>query len=68
MMFVPEEVPEGVPANQAAVAMMPGAVSASTTYDLLTWVDEKRYEDTSEEDFQRYHARRIRERGGEAGQ
>ncbi|MGR3548854.1 MAG: thioredoxin, partial [Roseovarius sp.] len=30
--------------------------------DLLTWVQEKRYLLDTEEDFQRYHARRIAER------
>ncbi len=62
MMFFPEEVPEGVPAHEAAVAVMPGAFGPGTTLDLLTWVSEKRYEDQSGEDFQRYHARMIRER------
>jgi hypothetical protein len=41
---------------------MPGAFSPGTTLDLLTWVKEERYLDQSEEDFQRYHARMIRER------
>ncbi|RVT85830.1 thioredoxin [Rhodobacteraceae bacterium CCMM004] len=67
MIFLPEEVPEDVSAAQAAVAAMPGAFSASTTYDLLMWVKEKRYEDTSEEDFQRYHARMIEERAAAKG-
>lgn len=62
MMFLPEEVPEDVPADEAAVAVMPGAFGPGTTLDLLTWIDEKRYEDQSEEDFQRYHARMIQER------
>lgn len=62
IMFLPEEVEEGMTAPQAAVAVMPGAFAAGTTLDLLTWVNEKRYLDQSEEDFQRYHARRITER------
>lgn len=62
IMFLPEEVEEGMTAPQAAVAVMPGAFSAGTTLDLLTWVNEERYLDQSEEDFQRYHARRITER------
>lgn len=62
MMFFPEEAPEGVPAHEAVVAAMPGAFGPGTTLDLLTWVVEKRYEDPSGEDFQRYHARRISER------
>jgi thioredoxin-related protein len=62
MIFLPEEVTEGQTAMQAAVAVMPGAFGRGTTFDLLTWVAEKRYEDQSEEDFQRYHARMIQER------
>ena len=62
MMFLPEEVGEDMSAEEAAVATMPGAFGPGTTLDLLTWVAEKRYEDQSEEDFQRYHARRIQER------
>ena len=61
IMFLPEEVDE-VPAPQAAVATMPGAFGPGTTLDMFTWVNEKRYEDQTEEDFQRYHARRIQER------
>jgi len=62
ILFLPEEVPEGRSAAQAAVALMPGAFEAATTLDLLTWVNEKRYALDTDEDFQRYHARRIRER------
>ena len=62
LMFFPEEVPEGASAPEAAVATMPGAFGWQTTLDLLTWVDEKRYAMDTDEDFQRYHARRIRER------
>ena len=61
MMFLPKEV-AGVPAPQAAVAMMPGAFGAGTTLDMLTWVVEDRYLAQDSEDFQRYHARRIQER------
>ena len=60
--FLPEEVEEGQTAIQSAVAMMPGAFSRGTTLDMFTWVTEKRYELDSDEDFQRYHARRINER------
>lgn len=63
ILFLPEEVKEGDTAQTAAVALMPGAFGADTTLDMLTWVNEKRYELDSEEDFQRYHARRIKERG-----
>ena len=62
MMFLPPEVDETLPATAQAVAVMPGYFSAGTTLDLLTWVAEDRYLDQSEEDFQRYHARMIRER------
>jgi thioredoxin-related protein len=62
MFFLPEEVAEDMTAVQAAVAMMPGAFGPGTTQDMLTWVIEKRYELEGDEDFQRYHARRIQER------
>ncbi len=61
-MFVAENVAEDANAQQATVAIMPGAFAAGTTLDMFTWVAEKRYEDQSEEDFQRYHARMIQER------
>lgn len=66
ILFLPEEVPEDESAAQAAVALMPGAFEAATTLDLLTWVDEKRYALDTDEDFQRYHARRIQERASES--
>jgi thioredoxin-related protein len=62
MVFLPEEATGDRSAAQEAVAVMPGAFGRGTTLDLLTWVNEKRYVDQSEEDFQRYHARRIQER------
>lgn len=62
ILFLPEEVPDGQSADKAAVALMPGAFEAATTLDMLTWVNEKRYALDTDEDFQRYHARRIRER------
>ena len=62
MMFLPEELEDEVPAPQAAVAVMPGAFGPGTTIDMLTWVNEKRYALDGDEDFQRYHARRIEER------
>lgn len=61
ILFMPEAV-DGKPAPQAAVATMPGAFGAGTTLDMFTWVAEKRYDMGPEEDFQRYHARRIEER------
>lgn len=63
ILFMPQEVPEDATAQSAAVAMMPGAFGAGTTLDMFTWVNEKRYTLDNEEDFQRYHARRIQERG-----
>ena len=62
ILFLPEEVPEGQTAAQAAVALMPGAFGPGTTLDMFTWVNEKRYLLEDGEDFQRYHARRIQER------
>ena len=62
ILFLPEEVADGQNAQQAAVALMPGAFGAGTTLDMFTWVNEKRYELDNGEDFQRYHARRIQER------
>lgn len=62
MIFFPPELEEGKSAIEQAVAVMPGAFGPGTTYDMLTWVLEERYLDQSEEDFQRYHARMIRER------
>lgn len=62
LIFLPEEVGAEQTAQQAAVAIMPGAFGRGTTLDMLTWVAEKRYENQDGEDFQRYHARRIQER------
>ena len=62
IMFFPEAVEEGRTANAAAVAVMPGAFGFQTTLDMFTWVNEKRYELDNGEDFQRYHARMIKER------
>ncbi len=62
IMFIDEQVADGAPATQATVAVMPGAFGAGTTLDMFTWVAEKRYALDGDEDFQRYHARRIQER------
>ncbi len=62
LMYLPEEVEDGQTAPEAAVAVMPGAFAKGTTLDLMTWVHEKRYLLDGDEDFQRYHARRIQER------
>ncbi|UYV39574.1 thioredoxin family protein [Rhodobacteraceae bacterium D3-12] len=68
VMFFPEEVPEGKAANMATVAVMPGAFGAQTTLDMFVWVNEKRYALDNGEDFQRYHARMIKERQEKAGE
>lgn len=60
ILFLPEEPGGELDARQASVASMPGAFQKGTFLDMFTWVREKRYE--TDEDFQRYHARRIRER------
>ncbi|MCI5112574.1 MAG: thioredoxin family protein [Marivita sp.] len=62
IVFLPEEVPEDQNALEASVAVMPGAFGKGTTLDMFTWVAEKRYLLDGDEDFQRYHARRIQER------
>lgn len=62
IIFLPEQVPPETSATQAAVSVMPGAFGRGTTLDMFTWVYEKRYLLDDGEDFQRYHARRIRER------
>lgn len=66
ILFLPEEVENGQTAQSASVALMPGAFGAGTTLDMFTWVNEKRYGPEYEEDFQRYHARRIQERSSKA--
>lgn len=57
LMFLPEDIDEQLDAAQASVAVMPGAFSAGTTFDLLTWVNAKLYDTEEEGDFQRYHAK-----------
>ena len=62
IIFLPVEIDTEKSAIEQAVAVMPGAFGKGTTLDMMTWVAEERYLDQSEEDFQRYHARMIRER------
>jgi len=62
IIFLPENVAPDTTAIQAAVSVMPGAFGKGTTMDMFTWVHEERYLLDDGEDFQRYHARRIRER------
>nr|WP_245615493.1 thioredoxin family protein [Afifella pfennigii] len=59
VVFLPDEVPEGVSVRDAAVAVMPGAFSKWTFLNMFRWVNEKGYE--GEEHFQKYHARIIME-------
>ena len=59
MMFLPEDAPEGLPANRAAVAVMPGAFGKYTTFNLLNWVLEHGYD--GDEPFQKYHARMLQD-------
>ena len=63
MMFLPEEVPEGEGAAEAAVVTMPGAFGRWTTQNLLTWVLDKGYD--GDEPFQKYHARMFETQGQE---
>lgn len=62
LLFLPTEISGEKSAMAESVAMLPGAFGKGTTLDMFTWVNEDRYKDQSEEDFQRYHARRIAER------
>lgn len=59
MVFLPQEVPEGQSAAQAAVATVPGAFGAGTTFNMLEWVVDKGYE--GDEPFQKYLARKLSE-------
>lgn len=57
LIFLPEDVPAGISAADAAVAMMPGAFGKGTTEALLTWVRDHGYENG--EHFQKYLASRM---------
>lgn len=57
MIFLPEDVPEGVTASEASVATMPGAFGKGTTTALLEWVRDHGYE--SGENFQKYLAGQV---------
>jgi len=60
ILFFPEEVSEGVPAHEARVAYVPGALGVEMFGNMLNWVLEHGYE--SGENFQKYHARKFNER------
>ncbi len=57
LMFMPDRMPEGGKASEAAVVTMPGAFGKFTTKALLTWVLDKGYE--GDEHFQKYLARIV---------
>ncbi len=61
ILYFPEEVPEGVSAPRAAVSIVPGAFGKYTTKHMMEWVVQHGYD--SDEPFQKYHARRLTERG-----
>ncbi|RME18646.1 MAG: thioredoxin [Alphaproteobacteria bacterium] len=54
LIFLPETVPAGKTAIQAAVAVMPGAFERNTTLAMFQWIADKAYE--TEPNFQRYFA------------
>jgi hypothetical protein len=60
-MFFPPDVAVDVTADDAAIVTMPGAFGKWTTLNLLNWISQDLYE--GEEEFQRYHARILEERG-----
>ncbi len=60
IIFLSEEAPEGISTREAAVAVMPGAFHKGTFLDMFAWVKERGYE--TDEGFQQFHARSIRER------
>ena len=59
ILFFPSEVGDDVSAQSTAVAMMPGAFGKYTTFNMLNWVIEEGY--NSDENFQKYHARKFAE-------
>lgn len=59
IIFLPDTIPTGGTAKDAAVEIMPGAFGKWTVLDMFTWVRDKGYE--GDEHFQKYHARHIEE-------
>ncbi len=59
ILFMPDAVPEGETAADAAVATMPGAFGKQTFLHMFEWVREKGYD--TDEPFQKYHARKLAE-------
>ncbi|MCB8837204.1 thioredoxin family protein [Aurantimonas sp. VKM B-3413] len=62
ILFMPDKVPDGETAADAAVATMPGAFGKQTFLHMFEWVREKGYD--TDEHFQKYHARKLAESGG----
>ncbi len=58
--FLPEDADGAKDVGASTVSVMPGAFRKGTFLDMFQWVHRKGYK--TEEDFQRYHARRIVER------
>lgn len=61
ILFMPATVPDEGHAHEAAAAVMPGVFGKWTTLHMLTWVRDSVYE--TDETFQRYHARKLKEAG-----
>ncbi|HEY9056031.1 MAG TPA: thioredoxin family protein [Aurantimonas sp.] len=61
ILFMPEEVPEAGTAGEAAVATMPGLFGKQTFLNMFEWVRTKGYD--TDEHFQKYHARKLAEKG-----
>lgn len=59
MLFLPDEVPEGKTAAQAAIATVPGAFGKGTVEAMLVWVRDRTYENG--EHFQKFLAARLAE-------
>ena len=57
VVFLPDAVPAGKNAREAAVMVMPGAFGKSTVLHAFQWVKEKGY--LGDEPFQKYHARKF---------
>lgn len=57
LIFLPENVPDGMTAAESSVAMMPGAFGKGTTRALLIWVRDHGYD--SGENFQKFVADQI---------
>ena len=60
--YLPAALPEDPgPLPEVAAAAVPGAFGAWTTRNMMDWVLEEGY--AGDEDFQRYHARKLSEAG-----